>query len=138
MTIYPTVEFVETPGDFGCDPDALFVEGASRYDRISRGVVYYLVEKPEGMVLVGEDCGTCEDGGWTNKWGCDETPCWVCGGAPILVWYKPCDQCDGEGRMLCECADHVPGDYGCKIGPCPAGCVEINRQWMVRINGEGD
>lgn len=109
-----------------------------------------MVPVPDGLVLGWENCRTCGESGVYHDSACqgecsDGRPwdgwCGTCphcfGAARFPVWLRECDRCGREGRILCECADHVPGDYGCKIARCPNGCVEVDGRWMIPVRNGG-
>ena len=90
VTDYPTIEFTENPEDYGLDKEALFVDGASRYDKIRRGITYVIVPLLPGWVLRRE-------GGLPVLYRpCDESQ-----NIPNTHEVWPCRKCDGDGLVRC-------------------------------------
>jgi len=103
---------------------------------------YALVEQPDGLVLVREDCDTCVDAPDTYgcQWAgqpshiqCSAAPCPACLGAPVLAWYRVCDRCEPCGQ--CE-NGRIP-DYDDRVCPycvpCPNGCVGVDGRRLVKV-----
>ena len=100
---------------------------------------YALVEQPDGLVLVREDCGNryCVNGkivaatdAYDNPLG--YAPCPTCLGAPLLAWYRVCDQCDGTGRRFVTIQTTIEPARREDFGPC-RNCVGVDGRSLVKV-----
>ena len=107
---------------------------------------FALVEQPDGLVLVREDCGTCHGSGVEScphglmeEHGGDEhlQPCPGAGlcpdclGVPLLAWYRVCDQCDNGERVVTIQTTIEPARRE-DFGPC-RNCVGVDGRSLVKV-----
>ena len=114
-------------------PTAILVEGTGTR-------IVTEVPTPDGLVLVREDCDTCGNTGVISNdepidgWmpGSLSRPCPTCLGAPLLAWYRVCDQCDGTGRRFVTIQTTIEPARREDFGPC-RNCVEIDGRRLVKV-----